>query len=124
MITNFEEYTEELSDEEIWLIPILIKSFKKIDDKSKAIKAPEIIKRINEWSKSKDICINISEPRFRKCCNFIRSNSLIPLIATSKGYYCSYNQLEIESQIKSLEERANSIINCAEGMKKFIINKN
>jgi len=61
-----------------------------------------------------------SEPRLRKCSNYIRTNGILPLIATSQGYYVSYDKQEINSQIQSLVERANSILKSAEGLKKFI----
>jgi hypothetical protein len=44
----------------------------------------------------------------------------LPLIATSQGYYVSYDKQEINAQIQSLVERANSILKSAEGLKKFI----
>ena len=52
--------------------------------------------------------------------NHIRTNGLLPLMASSKGYYVSFDKKDIESQIKSLKQRANSINGCAEGLKKFI----
>jgi hypothetical protein len=42
------------------------------------------------------------------------------LIATSQGYYVSYDAQEINAQIQSLVERANSILKSADGLKKFI----
>jgi len=44
----------------------------------------------------------------------------MPIIATSKGYYCSYNHLEIKAQIESLEERAQAIMASADGLRKFL----
>jgi hypothetical protein len=58
--------------------------------------------------------------RLRKMVNYIRSNSLIPLIATSHGYFTSDCKQTIQEQIKSLQERANSIERCAQGLKKFL----
>jgi hypothetical protein len=120
MITNFEEITRGLSDEEKSLITILVNAFKQIfNEKSKAIKGPDLIHQVNEWNKTQGIKVVLTEPRLRKICNFIRSKSIIPLIATSKGYYCSYDMLEIELQIKSLQERADAILNSVNGMKRF-----
>jgi hypothetical protein len=44
---------------------------------------------------------------------------MLPLIATSDGYYVSYDKIEIEKQIQSLKERAESINRCANGMLVF-----
>jgi hypothetical protein len=52
--------------------------------------------------------------------NYIRTNSIIPLIATSNGYFTSNCKETIQDQVKSLQERASSIMRCAEGMKKFL----
>jgi hypothetical protein len=118
MITNFTEYTSEMSEDEKKLVPILINGFSK-RTKDNPIKAPEIVKRINEV-KDKYGIKAISEPRLRKICNMIRSKGILPLIATSNGYYCSYDKQEIMEQIKSLQERADAIINSANGLKKFL----
>lgn len=114
MITNFEDVTYELTDNEIQILPILIKGFKNYTEKN-PIKEPDIVARFNERNNLK-----LSGVRLRKLVNYIRSNSLLPLIATNRGYYVSYNRDVIQSQIKSLTQRANSINNCADGLQKFI----
>jgi hypothetical protein len=119
MITNFEEITSELNERELKLIPLLISGFKShgVDD---PIKAPEIVKKMNEYLSANNFGLKMTEPRLRKCCNHIRANGMIPLIATSQGYYVSKDPEIIQSQINSLIERANSIMNCAEGLKRFL----
>ena len=119
MIQNFEEITIELTDEEKRLIPILIDGFKR-RSKDNSIKAPDIITKINDGKERLGLKKKLSEPRLRKLCNYIRSNSLLPLIATSNGYYCSYDKTEIEAQIISLQERADAIYNSAKGLRKFL----
>lgn len=113
MITGFEDITYELSDYEMSLVPVMVKGFQnhKIDN---PIKAPEIIRAMKEKG------YKLSEPRLRKICNYIRSNAVLPLIATSNGYYVSHDKTEIQKQIESLKERARSIFQCAAGMEKFI----
>jgi hypothetical protein len=59
-------------------------------------------------------------PRLRKMVNYIRTNGIIPLIATSHGYFTTDCKETISEQIKSLQERANSIERCAAGLKKFL----
>jgi hypothetical protein len=82
--------------------------------------APEIVKKCNEYLSTTNIKIKLTEPRLRKIVNYIRTNSLLPLIATSSGYYVSNDRMEIINQIESLEQRANSIARCALGLKNFI----
>jgi len=113
MITNFADITQELNDYELSLVPIIIRGFE-TKTKSNPIKAPEIIRLMKAKGHK------ISEPRLRKICNHIRSNSLLPLIATSNGYYVSRDRDEILKQIQSLRERAGSILDCANGMEAFL----
>ena len=119
MITNFEEVTNELTNEEMELIPMAIHGFRQYK-KNNPIKAELIVKRMNEYLESKGIKTRLTQPRLRKMVNYIRTNGLIPLIATSQGYFTSDNPTDIMDQIKSLTERANSIQRCAEGLKKFL----
>lgn len=116
MITNFENETEELSEKELALVPIMVDGFKKIT-KEKPWKSDDIIKRVN----AKDYGCQLTQPRLRKICNYIRVNGMIPLIATSSGYYVSYEKDEIMKQIISLEQRARSIQNCADGLRGLLI---
>jgi len=114
MIENFEAITFELTEDEKKAIPYLVSGFKQ-RTADNPIKAPEIIAGMVK------VIPNFSEPRLRKCVNYIRTNAILPLIATSRGYYCSNDTEVIKSQINSLEQRANSIARCAEGLKIFLI---
>jgi hypothetical protein len=120
MVTNFEEITKDLTESDLKIIDTLINGFKTktIDN---PIKAQEIVKRFNEFAEitnQKDM--KLTEVKLRKYVNYIRSNSLLPLIATSKGYYTSYDKDEILKQVISLKERASSIRGCAEGLKEYL----
>ena len=119
MLTNFEEYTQELSQEEMELIPIVIHGFRQYK-KENPIKSELIIKRMNEFLALHGIQLKMTGPRLRKLVNYIRSNGLLPLIATSNGYFTSDCKQTILDQIRSLQERANSIERCAHGLSKFI----
>lgn len=119
MIKNFEEYTQDLSAEEMELVPFFIRAFSNYD-KSKPIKSDDIINRFNANPAKWGATFKLTGPRLRKICNYIRTTGQLPLIATSSGYYVSYDPTEIQQQIKSLEQRANSIAGCAEGMRKWV----
>lgn len=114
MITNFEDITYELTDKELKLVPLIISGLK-TKTKDNPIKEPEIV------NKMKAAGYKITGERLRKIVNYVRSNGLLPIIATSKGYYVSYDKEEISKQIKSLHQRANSILSSANGLNKFII---
>jgi hypothetical protein len=117
MITNFEDETQNLSDKELAIVPSIVKAFRKYT-KENPIKSPEIVTRYNAGIKKGDVILN--GVRLRKIVNHIRSYGMLPLIATSKGYYVSYDKEEIKLQITSLRERANSIENCAIGLQEFL----
>ena len=118
-VTNFEEFTNELSSDEMEILPIVVHGFRNYK-KNNPIKAELIVTRMNEYLLARGYKTRMTQPRLRKMVNYIRTNSLIPLIATSQGYFTSDCKQTIQEQIKSLQERANSIERCAEGLKKFL----
>ena len=124
MLTNFEELTCELSQDELDLVPIIMGGFKTRTEKN-PIKAPEIVAGMDKWLKENrpDVKIKMSEVRLRKIVNHIRSNSIAPLIATSHGYYLSNDPEVIKSQVKSMYERAASIKKAADGLSLFLISE-
>ena len=119
MITTFENITHELSEEELRLVPVIVHSFRHYK-KTNPIKADLIVSRMNTYLESKGVKTRMNQPRLRKIVNYIRTNGLLPLIATSNGYFTSDNPVDILDQIKSLQERANSIERCAIGLRKFL----
>lgn len=124
MVTNFEEQTKPLSEEELKLVPYLIKGFKD-KTKDRPIKANDIISKFNAFvdeinPNNKTHLRKINEVLLRRLINHIRTHSLMPILASSKGYYVSYDKNEITAQIKSLNERANSIYSCSNGLSKFL----
>ena len=120
MVTNFESITYELNEDELKHVNGLVLALK-LRTKESAIKAPEIVKSMNIFAERHNLC-KMTEARLRKCINYIRSNSILPVIATSQGYYCSYDDKELSDQIKSLTERANSIMDCVFGLNKILKN--
>jgi hypothetical protein len=119
MIKNFEEQTQELTEAELSLIPYLVNGLK-TKTKSNPIKAPQIVASMNVFLQSKNHDVKLTEPRLRKCVNHIRTQGILPLIATSKGYFVSHDRQDILDQIDSLLQRANSISNCVDGLKKYL----
>ena len=119
MITNFEEHTHELTSEEMEILPIVVHGFRNYK-KDNPIKAELIVTRMNEYLLARGYKTRMTQPRLRKMVNYIRTNGIIALIATSHGYFTSDCKETIQEQIKSLQERANSIQRCAEGLKKFL----
>tara|TARA_R110002051_G_scaffold161489_3_gene233049 strand:- start:304 stop:663 length:360 start_codon:yes stop_codon:yes gene_type:complete len=105
MITNFEPQTYELNQYELHtLLPILIQGFSTKKGKEKAVTNKAICKALKLGG------CKITDTRLRKVVHYIRVKNLVPLlIATSKGYYVATTKQEVETYIKSLSERINSI---------------
>jgi hypothetical protein len=118
MINNFEDFTEELSPDELKLVAPLMNGLR-TKTKEHTIKAPDIVKAMNIFAEKNGL-IKITEPRLRKLVNHIRVKGILPIIATSQGYYVSYDKQEILDQINSLTQRANSIIKSADGLRNFL----
>jgi hypothetical protein len=118
MINNFEDFTEELSPDELKLVAPLMNGLR-TKTKEHTIKAPEIVKAMNVYAEKNGL-IKITEPRLRKLVNHIRLKGILPIIATSQGYYVSYDKQEVLDQIYSLTQRANSIMKSADGLRNFL----
>jgi hypothetical protein len=119
MITGFEEHTSELTAEEMEILNIVIHGFRQYK-KNNPIKSELIVTRMNQYLQLHGYKIKMTGPRLRKMVNYIRTNGLIPLIANSQGYFTSDCKQTILEQIQSLQERANSIENAVQGLKKFL----
>ena len=119
MITNFEEITSVLTDDDKRFLPCIIKGLSR-RTKENPVKAPEIVKGVNANVQPLGLPGKLTEPRLRKLCNHIRSNAMLPLISTSQGYYVSTDPTEIRLQIVSLKERADAIMNAARGLEIYM----
>jgi hypothetical protein len=116
MINGHEYHTEELNDEERMLAKRLVSAFKK-RTKDNPVTAPEIVSGVN---KNMKLTQKFSDRRLRKIINHYRVNAILPIISTSKGYYVSYEENEIEGMIISLTQRANSILEGCFGMQRIL----
>lgn len=118
MIKNFEDITHELTPEE-YDLAVRLAPFLEKRTKENPILAKQIIDGVNEKWNPKP---KLTDVRLRKIINYYRVQAILPVISTSKGYYVSYNEQDINSMMQSLCERGNSIIQASFGMGK-ILNK-
>lgn len=116
MIKNFESHTEELNDEERMLAKRLISAFSK-RSKNNPVTANEIVSGVNKNIK---LTQKFSDRRLRKIINHYRVHGILPIISTSKGYYVSYDENEIEGMIISLTQRSSSILEACYGMQRIL----
>lgn len=105
MITGYEEITHDLTPDELRLIPGMVRGLETKIGKANAITSSQIIKVYRERGEK------MTGARVRKMINHIRMTGLVErLVATSTGYYVSNDPKELQDYIRSLYERADSIV--------------
>lgn len=122
MITNFENITVDLSQSDKIYESYLYALLRKHVGETNALKSNDIVDIVNQIIANKHGIeeAKFTEVRLRKFINYYRVNGLVPVCATSKGYFITFENSVLESQCKSLEERANGINLAAKGLRKWI----
>jgi len=119
MIKRHEDITLKLTKEEKILAHNIIPFFEK-RTKINQVKSKDVVIEVNNNYNLKN---KFNEVRLRKIINYYRLNSIIPLMSSSNGYYVSYEQKDIDEMYESLNQRATSIQECANGLLKFNLKK-
>lgn len=110
MITGFESITSHLSANDLKFVPIIIAGMKAHRGKDNAITGTQIVNKVS----------GLTEPRLRKIVNYIRQNGMLPIIATSNGYFMADCEDDILDQIQSLQDRIDAIAAARDGLAKFV----
>jgi len=105
-VTNFEEFTNELTSEEMEILPIVVHGFRNYK-KANPIKSELIVTRLNEYLNMKGYKIKMTGVRLRKIVNYIRTNGIIPLIATSNLRLGEEAQTRTSIELQNLKIRTN-----------------
>lgn len=114
MITGFDLETAPLTDDEKKLVPVIIKGLYTKRSAADAVHGARICEAVSaKYGK-------LTEPRLRKITNFLRSAKILPVMATSRGYYISYDKAEIQTQIESLQQRQEAIQQAIDGLKQWL----
>ena len=119
-VTNFTEHTQPLSDEEQYhIVPSLIKVLKeKAYDKSHWLSSKNLIREVEgDYRQKTDKELWLKDYRLRAMINYIVVKQLLPVASSSNGYWVMATAEEFDTQIKSLNERANSIKSRAHALK-------
>ena len=119
MILGHEEFTSELTQEEIQLAHDLIKHFGR-KTKDNPVKARDIVEGVKNTYK---LSFKFDEARLRKIVNYYRVNYIIPILSSKNGYYVSEDPEDIKAMTKSLSQRASSIIDCVIGLDRWMIER-
>lgn len=118
MLKNFENITNELSAEELALAKHLIPHFQK-RTKENPVLASEVVEGVNKVYK---LSFKFNDARLRKIINYYRVNSILPILSSKKGYYCSNDVNDIMECCSSLTQRLTSISDCVIGLQRYIKN--
>jgi hypothetical protein len=117
-IKKVKPLLKPLTDEErTILLPLLIKFFNEKTSKSFPVIGDEIIRRFNDKKDQIGFKNAFNNSRFMKLTNYIRSQKLLKLASCSKGYYVSYEPDVLEECALSLENRCQSILAAARGLR-------
>lgn len=96
MITNFERYTENISDKQKAKANALMYYMQSHKGEARAIKS-EVLERHFQCA---DVVV-------RKMVNYLRTSGKCPMLAsTQNGYFIAENSKEIRSHLKSMFERS------------------
>ena len=63
---------------------------------------------------------SFNSQRLQKLINYIRVNSILPIITTSTGYYSSFDKEDILDTIAQFDGRIEAMIAAREGMRYII----
>ena len=112
MITGFDNIVYKLTpDEKGVIIPMLIKGLETKIGKGKAITNKKMVAALSKYG------IKTSGPRIRKMIHAIRCEGVLPnIVSTSAGYYITKDFREMNTYIKSLNERLQQIKNLRDAM--------
>jgi hypothetical protein len=112
MVIGFEDLTAQLTDKELSMIPLLVRTLEG------RVGAKNAITNLSLRMYLSGQGVLVEGPRIRKMINHIRINQLVRnLIATSKGYYIAASDEELKEYIKGLKQRASSILLVAQSYK-------
>ena len=119
MIENFEEQTEPLPPK---LMPVV----QWLDDYfagRTTHPVPTLNKKIKAFVLQKMIAglfsMKFGGTNLRKCINHLRQKGTVPIGSSNRGYYTCQNDDEVQSNIRSLNQRANGVLAAARGLERF-----
>jgi len=105
MIPGFEDFTEDVTKEEIEVINMIAKGLNAREGSKNAItnaQAREALYR-NKG-------INVADAKFRKYIQYIRAYNLVPMLcASSKGYWVAKDEEEFQRYVDGYASRTRSM---------------
>lgn len=105
------------------LTPLLVKMFKQKSSKDNVLSTKKIVTFFTDKKNEIGFSGAFTTQRLQKLVNYIRVNSILPIIATSHGYYCSNDVEDIMEMINQFQGRIDAMKAAQEGLR-YIITEN
>lgn len=121
-VKTFENHTVDLTERELDLV-LDIRQYLRDANRimgGMPVRSKALVKFINNRLYEAEIDMQMTDCRLRKFVNHLRSNGLLPIIATNKGYCLARTRAQIVDQIESLRNRANAINAAASGLQEYL----
>lgn len=83
----------------------------------KTLYASELVEGVNSYFPG----AKFTQLRLRVCINYMRKTG-VPVMSGNKGYWISYDKIDLINMITSLENRAKSIESASKGLRKILSN--
>jgi hypothetical protein len=109
MLQGFEDFTSDLTAEEIrLLVPFVVKGLKRHIGSDNAITNKEMCQGLNNFPPTSGF--KVKPPKLRKIVQYIRVHGLVPRLASSsKGYYICNDDVKFKEYLESLMARIESM---------------
>jgi hypothetical protein len=104
-----------ISQEDKLMAPVVASKLRKWTTKRPMV-SEKFITKFNSGRKR----YQLSGPKLRSICNYLRTEAQVPIVATSSGYSIQPSTKALLKQYNSLKSRAEHITNAANGVRKMI----
>lgn len=108
------------SDDINILIPLLVKMFKAKSSKDNVLQTRKITTFFTEKKQQLQFSGAFTSQRLQKLVNYIRVNSILPIISSNNGYFYSEDKEDIMEMILNFEGRINAMKAAAEGLRYIV----
>lgn len=112
MIKDFEEYTHDLTQDELKnVVPLVVRGLELKIGRKKAITNRQMRIALRE-----KYGIIVADPRMRKIIAHIRFTGKVMFLAAGKGYWVEPDMKAFQEYVNSLFDRGQSIVNMSEAL--------
>lgn len=108
------------SDDINILVPLLVKMFVNKTSKDNVLSTRKITTFFTDKKQTIGFTGALTTQRLQKLVNYIRVNSILPVISSNNGYYYSEDKQDIMEMIMNFEGRINAMKAAADGLRYIV----